>query len=219
MAMLRGEEELVLGKYAKLAVLATLCEPKSLSELGIFWYKENGRFYKQKAKDEVEKAVNDNILVKKGAKYMANTQKIVSQVYSEMKVPDEKALLLQFWSHPFSQKTYLCCESVKQLFSRNPEKASEADLSLVLNTPLILHKLQKNDPEAYSAFIGLQGLENYTNTINAKAEKNLVNNFRNLSEKTDWLDNLDQVLKNNGFLLELPNNNLKIRQLMRGMKK
>jgi hypothetical protein len=52
--MVSKEEGDFPGKYAKLAILATLCEPKSLSELGIFWYKENGRFYKEKARQETD---------------------------------------------------------------------------------------------------------------------------------------------------------------------
>ena len=81
------------GKYAKLAVLASLVEPKSLSELGIFWYNENGRFYKQKAREEINQAVNKGLLVKNGTKYKANKDKLVNLVYNNVKDKEIKNLL------------------------------------------------------------------------------------------------------------------------------
>ena len=48
-----------LGKYAKLAILSSLNEPKSLSELGIFWYKERGRFYKEGAEKQIKEAIQE----------------------------------------------------------------------------------------------------------------------------------------------------------------
>ena len=72
--------EKVLGKYSKLAVLASLVEPKSLSELGLFWYNENGRFYKKKARDEINKVVDESFLVKSGSKLKTNTEKLVALI-------------------------------------------------------------------------------------------------------------------------------------------
>src|SRR4030042_4994551 len=95
-------KELQIGKYAKLAVLASLSEPKSLSELGLLWYNENGRFYKSKAREEIEKAVKQQLLIKEGAKYKANTEKLVSSVYNSIKDKDFKELLCRFWCQPFS---------------------------------------------------------------------------------------------------------------------
>ena len=69
-----------LGKYAQLAILASLVEPKSLSELGLFWYNENGRFYKKKARDEINKAVDESFLVKNGSKLKTNTEKLVALI-------------------------------------------------------------------------------------------------------------------------------------------
>jgi len=203
------------GKYGKLAILATLCEPKSLSELGIFWYDENGRFYKAKAKQEIRQVIHKKLLIKDGKKLRANTEKLINSVYADVKSPEVKKSLLDFWNHPFSQKTYLCCNSVKSLFSNNPEKASETDMGMVLNLPLILHKIQDKDSELYSAFIGLQSLEGYTTIINKKAEDNLQKHFKHLSDKTDWLDNLNKIIRHDGFLLKKAKSSLKINQLIK----
>jgi len=203
------------GKYAKLAILATLCEPKSLSELGIFWYNENGRFYKIKAQQEIRQVIHKKLLIKDGKKFKANTAKLINSVYVDVKNPEIKKSLLDFWSHPFSQKTYLCCNTVKSLFSNNPEKASETSIGMVLNLPLILHKIQDKDSELYSAFIGLQNLEGYAGTINKKAEDNLQKDFKHLSDKADWVDNLNKIIRHNGFLLQKAKNSMKINQLIK----
>ena len=203
------------GKYGKLAILATLCEPKSLSELGIFWYNENGRFYKAKAQQEIRQAIHKKLLIKDGKKLKANTEKLINTVYADVKSPEVKKSLLDFWSHPFSQKTYLCCSTVKSLFSNNPERVSETSISMVLNLPLILHRIQDKDSELYSAFIGLQSLESYAGTINKKAEDNLQKDFKHLYDKTDWLDNLHKIIRNDGFLLEKAKNSMKINQLIK----
>ena len=204
-----------LGKYAQLAILASLVEPKSLSELGLFWYNENGRFYKKKARDEINKVVDESFLVKSGSKLKANTERLVALIYSDISKKDLKELLCRFWYHPFSQHTYMCCEAIKQMFNNNPEKAAEAKISLVLNTPLILHQLQEKDMETYSLFVSSQGLENYTTAININAEKNMPNSFKNLKEKTDWLANLNKIVKNNGHLLKHANGAIKIKQMLK----
>ena len=204
-----------LGKYAQLAILASLVEPKSLSELGLFWYNENGRFYKKKARDEINKVVDESFLVKSGSKLKTNTEKLVALIYSDISKKDLKELLCRFWCHPFSQHTYMCCEAIKQMFNNNPEKAAEAKISLVLNTPLILHQLQEKDMETYSLFVSSQGLENYTTAININAEKNMPNSFKNLKEKTDWLANLNKIVKNNGHLLKHANGAIKIKQMLK----
>ena len=214
---MRGGEE--LGKYAKLAILASLVEPKSLSELGLFWYNENGRFYKEKARQEIKQAVAKNLLIKDGIKYKANTEKLISYACSSIKDKNVKNLLLRFWNHPFSQQTYLCCEAIKHMFNKNPEKATEIKSSIILNIPLILHMLQEKDLDVYSLFVSMQGLEKYTNIINIRAEKNMPKAFRNLKEKTDWLANLNEIVKNDGFLLEQTNNELKVKQIMGKKKK
>jgi hypothetical protein len=203
------------GKYAKLAILATLCEPKSLSELGIFWYDENGRFYKIKAQQEIRQVIHKKLLIRDGKKFRANTEKLINSVYSDVKNPEVKKSLLDFWSHPFTQKTYLCCSTVKSFFSNNPEKASETSLGMVLNLPLILHKIQDKDSELYSAFIGLQNLESYAGAINKRAEDNLQNHFKHLSDKTDWLDNLNKIIRHDGFLLKKVKSSLKINKLIK----
>jgi hypothetical protein len=45
----------------------------------------------------------------------------------------------------------------------------------------------------------MQGLEHYTARINLNAEKNIGRAFKNLKEKTDWLDNLNKIIQNNGY--------------------
>ena len=207
------------GKYAKLAVLASITEPRSLSELGLLWYNENGRFYKKKAREEIDKAVNKQLLVKKGTKYKANTEKLIQSVYSSIKDREFKELLCRFWCQSFSQQTYLCCEAIKKMFNNNPEKAAEAKLILLLNTPLILHQLQEKHPEIYALFVSMQGLEQYTNSINLNAEKNLDRVFRNLKERTDWLDDLNKIIQNNGYFLEQAHPGLKVRKLMEKKRK
>jgi len=203
------------GKYARLAVLACLAEPKSLSELGIFWYNENGRFYKKKAREEIEKAVKKKQLIKEKSKYLANTSIIISQSYSKIKDKELKSLLCCFWDHQFSQKTFLCCEAIKQMFNNNPEIAAETKLQIILNMPLILHQLQEKDQEIYNLFVSMQGLEAYTNQINKNADKNMDKEFKNLKDKTDWLSNLNKIIKNINFSLNEKNSKLRINNIIR----
>jgi hypothetical protein len=195
-----GEDEF-LGKYAKLAILATLCEPKSLSELGIFWYKENGRFYKIKAREEINLAVKKSLLLRQESKLIANTNEIISRVYSGVKDKELKADVLKFWQHPFSQSTYLCCDAIKHMFNKDAEKAAAASMSLIMNLPLLLHQLQEKHEEAYTVVVTLQSLDDYTQIINTKSDENINKIFMNLKQKTDWLDNLNRIVKSNGYLI------------------
>ncbi|MBU1597983.1 MAG: hypothetical protein KKE98_06070 [Nanoarchaeota archaeon] len=203
------------GKYARLAILAGLVEPKSLSELGMFWYNENGRFYKQKARQEIEQAVKNNFLIKEKSKYRTNTEKIILSAYSQINNKELKALLCMFWNHPFSQKTFLCCKAIKQMFNNNPEIAAENKPQTILNTPLILHQLQEKDNDVYNLFVSMQGLEAYTNQINKNADKNMDKEFENLKDKTDWLSNLNKIIKNDKILFKGKNNKLKITNILK----
>jgi len=214
-----GEVGDELGKYARLAVLATFAKPKSLSELGLFWYNENGRFYKEKARCAVRRAVNKGFLLRRGRKYKANTERIILLLYSNVRDKKMMDLLVKFWCHPFSQQTYLCCEAMKHMFNNNPERAARSKPSLIINTPLILHVLQEKDLEAYSIFVSSQGLEKYITTINIKAEKNMPKAFRNLKEKTDWLALLNRIVKNNDYFLEQTNSELRIKGIMKKRRK
>lgn len=203
------------GKYARLAILASLVQPKSLSEMGLFWYNENGRFYKQKPRQEIKQAVEKELLLKERTKYKANTEKLISCIYSDIKDKDFKGLLLKFWECSFTKQTYLCCEAVKKMFNNNPEKAAETEPDLILNMPLILHMLQEKDSEVYSLFVSTHRLESYTNMINIKAEENMPKVFKNLKEKTDWLASLNKIVKNNGYFLEQTSNGLRIKEMMK----
>ena len=207
-----------LDKYAKLAVLASISEPKSLSELGIFWFNENGRFYKKKAKEGIADAIKKNILLKHETKYKANTPKIVSSVYSEIKDQKLKEQLDRFWSHEFSQRTYLCPEVINIMFQNNSEKAVKTKINTILNTPLILHKLQEKDIEIYSLFVSMQNLEEYTTMLNIKCENNLSINFRNLKDKTDRVNNLNKIIKNNKCFIKGTCMKLKTKKIIRGLK-
>ncbi len=189
-----------IPKYAKLAVLATLNKPKSLSELGRLWYDENGRFYKKKAKQEISRGIKKGYLVREGKKYKANNEKILSKIYSKIKNKDLKEKIKDFWNHPFSQQTYLDSEAIKQLFSNNPEKACLTNLKLLFETPLMLHYLQEKDPEIYFLFISLQGLDDYTKIINTNSQENLNKTFKNLSQKVDWIDSLQKINKSSKLL-------------------
>ena len=208
-----------VGKYAKLAILASLAESKSLSELGIFWYNENGRFYKKKAREEITQALDKDFLIKNSTKLKANTEKLVAFTYDKIKDKNLKETLCKFWCHPFSQKTFLCCEVLKQMFSNSPEKAANTSLNYVLNTPLILQKLQETDLEMYSLFVTNQELEEYIRAIHINAEKNITKAFMNLKQKTDWVENLNKIIKNNGRFLNSGNvAMMKIKQMMKKRK-
>jgi len=86
-----------LGKYAKLAILATLVEPKSLSKLGIFSYDENERFYKEKARQEIGIPIKEKHFVRDGPKIKANTKKLIDYVYAKVEDPEIKESSLIFW--------------------------------------------------------------------------------------------------------------------------
>ena len=203
-----------VGKYGCLAILASLLEPKSLSELGLFWYNENGRFYKKKARQEIRLAVEKDYLLRLGSKYKANTKKILSYLCSDIKNDNYKSLLFKFWEHPFSQQTYFCCKTIRSMF-QNPEKFAETDMGLIVNMPLILSMIQEKDSEFYNLFVLSHGLEKYTNIINIESEKNMPKLFRNLKEKTDWVSVLNKIIKSNGYLLRHTGGELKIKHMLK----
>lgn len=207
-----------LGKYSKLAILASLVEPKSLSELGIFWYNENGRFYKKNIREEINQAIHKTFLMRDRAKLKANTEKLITATYSNIKDKKLKEMVCRFWCHQFSQQTFLCCKAIKTMFNNSPKKAAEANLSLILHTPIILHQLQEKDPELYSFYVSSQMLDKYVNIININAEKNMPIAFKNLKEKTDWITNLNNIVKNNGHFLKHTSGMLRIKHLLKNKK-
>ncbi len=200
------------GKYAKLAVFATMAEPKSLSELGLFWHGENGRFYKPKARKEIDAAIEDRVLIRHGPKLGANMDELLSCIYKKVKNDYFKSSLLSFWHHSFTRSTYLCAAAIRQLFRGNAKKAAEADISLVFSIPLALHRLQERDTESYSLFVSMWDLDTYTSVLNTASERNISRLFKNMAERIDWLNTLNRIIraKDNFF----QDSGLKIRDQM-----
>src|SRR3989344_8969225 len=96
-----------LGKYAKVVVLSTLAETKSLVDISTVWFHNKGRLYQQANIEEIREAVNNGWLIQESKKsYKANTEKIVNDVLVDLSVSDDSKLSKQYsaWMNEFYGK-------------------------------------------------------------------------------------------------------------------
>lgn len=162
----------VFNKYVKIVILSTLEQPKKLIEISKTWFNNNGRLYHPLIIKEIDKAVEDKILVKNGKFYEPNMAKLLDLML-EMDSGDDKAVreykstLKHFYINfgDFIKKTYLSFEAIKLLTKLDQKKAEELDLKLMLQLPILLRFLKDNAKGVANAIIQLMGLEDYAKLI------------------------------------------------------
>ncbi len=75
-----------VGKYAKVVVLSTLAETKSLVDISTEWFGNKGRLYQQANIDEIREAVKSGWLIQESKKsYKANTEKEIDKLFVKAK--------------------------------------------------------------------------------------------------------------------------------------
>ncbi len=181
-----------LNKYVKIVILSTFEEPNKLIDISETWFNNKARLYQTKIIKEIEKAVEEKILLKDGKFYEPNMPKLLDLVIEEINLGDDKIAedykcqLKQFYLKfgDFTRKTYLNFEVIKEFTKLSYRKAEQLDLKLLIQLPILLRLLEEKDKNTEIAFIRLMSLENYVKVI----QKLETQNYRILQEKKQIYD-------------------------------
>lgn len=181
-----------LGKYGFLTVLSTINKPRSLSELGILWFSENGRFYKPKAEKEVNLALEKGYLFVEDNRYKANCFRLAEDLFEQ--THKLNGVFKSFFLHKFTQDTYYDLDVIHALCDCNPDRAVSMEFKFFMTLPLMLHSLQESNPEMFDVVVDVLGLSDYTLRLNQKIQDNMCL-FDNLDDSLKWKLNLDKSIK------------------------
>lgn len=146
-----------MNKYVKLVVLSTLDEPMSLSEIGNAWFKNKGRLYQPRIIKEINRAVDDGLLIQKGKKYLTNLKLLLDTLIDESygKSEDERIkkfreTLKQYYIQygGFTRRVYLNFDLIKSITKLDWRNASTLDILQVFELPLYIEKHIEKDKES-----------------------------------------------------------------------
>lgn len=188
-----------LGKYAKLTIISSLSRPRSLSELGIAWFSENGRFYKKKALNDIEIAHQKGYLISEQNKVFAVKEILIDEVYKDR--PKAKKDFKIFLNQKFSIETYFDIDTVKSFVKNNSDIAACTQLKHIMNAPLLIHMLNKEKSEIFSMIVHLLGFEDYVQKINHKMQENATM-FKNYDESLKWKDSIETAAKHHKLYMD-----------------
>ncbi len=114
-----------IGKYAKVVILSTLSEKKTLADISKTWFKNRARLYVPKILAEIKEAQKQNILIQEDKFYHVNINKLIEYLFKnnslgeKIKLFDEyKKNIIKFYNNldEYSKKTYLDFEIIKTFF-------------------------------------------------------------------------------------------------------
>ena len=162
----------MIGKYAKIVLLSTLGEPKSLVEISTKWFDNKGRLYQPAILKEIKEAQKEGWLIEKGKTFEANMEKVVEYLVSDIKDNSKvvsnyikwiKSFYLELGA--FTRKVYVIFRIIELLTELDHKKAEQLDLRFLMKLPFFLRLVEKRDKELLSVFIHLMSLEEYVNYV------------------------------------------------------
>ncbi len=159
-----------MDKYAKIVVLSTLAEQKTLVDVSFLWFQNKGRLYQPVNTKAIQKAVEAGLLKQKGKLYCANIEKLLQQVMlgeDDKLARKYKEALQRFYVRlgVYTQQVYLNDAIIKVLTKFEHQKADELDISLLFQLPFILRYLEYKDKETANIVIQMLHLEEYVKII------------------------------------------------------
>lgn len=187
-----------MDKYAKIVILSTLAEPKTLVDVSFLWFQNKGRLYQPANTKAIHEAMEAGLLKQKGKLYRANIEKLLQQI---MLGEDDKLArkyreaLQRFYVRlgAYTQHVYLNDEVIKVLTKFGHQKADELDISLLFQLPFILRYLEYKDKETANILIQMLHLEEYVKTI----EKQEIQYYHILKEHkmmNALIEEVDEIL-------------------------
>ena len=192
-----------MNKYAKIVLLSTLGEPKTLVDISTTWFQNKGRLYQPPIMNEIKKAVQQKILIQEGKFYSANIPKLLEMVFKDINMGEQNKLFQEYkqeLSHfytvlgDYTKKCYLNFEIIKCLTGLNQNKAEEIDLRLVIQLPFLLRIIEYKDKDLANVVIQVMGLEEYVKLV----EKLEIQHYHILKVNNkidDWVESFDSLSK------------------------
>ncbi len=187
-----------MDKYAKIVVLSTLAEPKTLVDVSFLWFKNKGRLYQPANTKAIQKAVGAGFLKQNGKLYHANIERLLQQVMfgdDDKLARKYREALQRFYVRlgVYTQKVYLNDDVIRVLTRYDHQKADELDISLLFQLPFILRYLEYKDKETANIVIQMLHLEEYVKTI----EKQEIQYYHILKEHKMMdalIETVDEIL-------------------------
>ncbi|MFH1669133.1 MAG: hypothetical protein ABIA62_04355 [Candidatus Woesearchaeota archaeon] len=190
-----------LDKYAKIAILSTLDEQKTLVDISTTWFDNKGRLYQPIIIKEIKKC---SYLKQQGKKfYQADMKKLIENIVGEISLGENHKLAQQYQKElknfyltlgDYTQKVYLNFEVIKLLTKMDWQKAAELDMKLLIQLPFILRFMEYQNKEMANIFIQVMDLEEYVKLI----EKLEIQYYHILKEKKqvdDWVECFNKLTK------------------------
>lgn len=187
-----------MDKYAKIVVLSTLAEQKTLVDVSFLWFQNKGRLYQPANTKAIQQAVEAGLLKQKGKFYRANTEKLLQSVMlgeDDKLARKYKEALQRFYVRlgAYTQQVYLNDAVIKVLTKFEHQKADEFDISLLFQLPFILRYLEYKDKETANLVIQMLHLEEYLKII----EKQEIQYYHLLKEHkmmNALIEQVDEIL-------------------------
>jgi hypothetical protein len=161
-----------LNKYAKIVLLSTLEEPKTLFEISNIWFQNQGRLYQPIIKKEIEKAVKQKLLIKNKKLYHANIPKLIDLILQEVKkdpelIQEYKKELKKFYIQlgAYTRKVYFNFEIIQALTELKQTKASELNIKRLIELPFFLRLIRQKDKDTAIMWIQISELEDYVKLV------------------------------------------------------
>ena len=192
------------GKYAKIVILSTLAEQKTLVDISTTWFKNKGRLYQPIIIKEIQKAVGNNWLTQENKKfYRANIQKLLTSLINEISLGESHKLAQAYKEElkhfyltlgEYTQKVYLNFEVIKVLTKLDQRTAAELDLKLLVQLPFFLRFMEYKNKELANILIQVMGLEDYVKMIE-KLEMQYAPILKEKKRVDDLIESFDKLAR------------------------
>ncbi|MFC1774949.1 hypothetical protein ACFLZN_01390 [Nanoarchaeota archaeon] len=193
-----------LGKYAKIVILSTLAESRSLVDISTTWFNNKGRLYQSVILNEIKKACQKKWLIQEGKKsYRADIPKLTEQLIGKMGLGENNKitkkyleLVKKFYLNlgEYTQKVYLNFDVIKALTGLDQNKAEEIDLALLFQLPFLLRYMELQNKDLTNIFIQVMKLEEYVKTVE-KLEIQYLHVLKEKRQVDDWVELFEQISK------------------------
>ncbi len=187
-----------MDKYAKIVLLSTLAEPKTLVDISIAWFQNKGRLYQPQNTKAIQELIKQGLLIQDGKIYQANVEKLLDYLLEDSEkdkiFKQYKEWLKYFYNHlkDYTRKVYLNFEVIKALTKLDHDKIPDFDLRLLIQLPFLLRFIEQTNKTIANLLIQAMKLEDYVKTI----EKLEIQHYNILKEQRiteNWVESFERL--------------------------
>lgn len=187
-----------MDKYAKIVLISTLSEPKTLVEISTTWFANKGRLYQPQNTQAIQELIKQGLLIQEGKNYHANVEKLLDYLLenseNDKTFKEYKEWLKYFYNNlkEYTRKVYLNFEVIKALTKLDYDKVLDFDLKLLLQLPFLLRFVEQTNKGIANLLIQAMKLEEYVKVI----EKLEIQHYGILKEKRiteNWVESFERL--------------------------